>query len=465
MQKILIQKINTALKKNNMKSSFMSRERAAKGQRTHVKIVETSTSNPPVLVTRHVADPKARSTRTIPTPTPLPSPSPSAPSALGAPAAPAAPASTALVPPTSKSKPSSRVAKPRSTPHRISLIDRQKGPSPASVARRQKANPEKTKTKAKAKTKKTPVLTNQSSAKESIITNMSKKSPSKKHGAAKHHERHERQPPGAAAQIDSVRDLQERLLMAQTHVLQWLFVTAKLERATTEQTAAGQRQLYAVWRATEQANAAVASLETLLSAATASHAKKNSLLNETRALRELGAGNLVVSSSSSSSSSSDKMMSSTSTTSNMERHHADVRRAVETKTRDAQLEYQTFANALSSSLVQMPVMNMTSTKSSQNGHVDRSMEKLAQTASVLETALSNELVNVSSLSQEWETLASTVTETVNLLSGAKKNYRIYGDSDEEKKKKKEKQLPLSKDGSGGMLSNAFNRTSRAIGAM
>jgi hypothetical protein len=161
--------------------------------------------------------------------------------------------------------------------------------------------------------------------------------------------------------------------MAQTQVLQWLFVTSKLERATAEQTSAGQRQLYAVWRATDQVQTAVSSMETLLSAANASRARKNSLSNEKRALRELGAGNLVM-------SSSDERASSASKTSDMERHHAGARRAVETKTRDAQLEYKIFADSLSSSLVQMPVTNMTSTRSCQNGNADHSMKKLAQSA-------------------------------------------------------------------------------------
>ena len=176
----------------------------------------------------------------------------------------------------------------------------------------------------------------------------------------------------------------------------------KIEESSTKQTATGQRQLYAVWRATEQAGQTVASLELLLTAAKASQQCKRSLLHESQALRLLGIAPSV-----------------TEERNQMEQEHANKRHALESKTHTSHVEFKAFAEALSSSLSWMSVTGeVSATDSSQNGNLDLAMEQLSRTTTILEAALFNELKSVTLLSNEWETLADTTESVTSILSSS-----------------------------------------------
>ena len=350
------------------------------------------------------------------------------------------------------SKSSTRYSQKQNTPPkpRVSLMDRVKGPSPAALARRAAAvtikptpKPTTPKPTSKNQIKSTSNSISSNSATKSKSTSKPKQSPKQKTSS-------QPQFPGSS-NVDSVRDLQERLLMAQTQILQWLFVTAKLERATTKQTATGQRQLYAVWRATEQAGQAVASLELLLTAAKASQQCKRSLLHESQALRLLGIAPSV-----------------SEERNQMEQEHANKRHALESKTHTSHAEFKAFAEALSSSLSWMSVTGeVSATDSSQNGNLDLAMEQLSRTTTILEAALFNELKSVTLLSNEWETLADTTESVTSILSSSD----VKSVHDLNAFKTKNNSLDLLKrpgttgttgTGTSSLLNNVFNRTSRAI---
>jgi hypothetical protein len=337
------------------------------------------------------------------------------------------------------------LATTKSTATRTSLVDRQTGPSSAALLRRKQAEAKALKPKPKPTT--STIATTRSKKEHQVPRkHISKRSratsPTKKKVAR------ETQPPGTT-QTDTVRDLQERLLMAQTQVIQWLFVSSKLERTASKQTESGQRQIYAVWRATEQAHQRVASLETLLVNAKISQGRKKSLLNESRALRELGAATTAI------------MDESSCNTREME--YNNRRQVVESKTHKAHQEYKQFATDISSSRSWIPVTNMKAIESSQNGNLDLAMEQLAQTTSILEAALSNELSSAVSKSKEWEKLANTLESSANLLAGSTEEVTVTQNHVDTSTITKDNHMH-SMD-SSGLLANAFNRTSRAINSM
>ena len=238
-------------------------------------------------------------------------------------------------------------------------------------------------------------------------------------------------------------------------MIQWLFVTSKLQHATKDQTSTGQRQLYAVWRATEQAHEAVAVLETLLSTVNASQTRKTALIHESRALRELGISPPASVESADSISSSTSSSTSTST-GKIEEDYTQKRRVLEMRISTAHDEFNKFANALSSSLSWMSVTGgLNASESSQNGNLDLSMEQLTRTTTILAAALSNELKSVPLISKEWGKLASTATSTAHMLYCSQKH--------EEDCSQKRSRPPFGQ--AGSVLANAFDRTSRAIDNM
>ena len=403
------------------KSRFLAAERNAKATTKDQEVAITP------LVTRHQkktsSPPPAPSIATPPIPLPQHPPQP--------------------IP-----KPSTKRASPvstKSTPTRTSLVDRQQGPSPASIARRKAATlrtkkPTPTKSPRQPKLAKTSTPAKPSSHRKTTPNRLTpRKTP------------RETQPPGTTP-VDSVRDLHERLSMAQTQALQYLFVSSKLTKATVAQTESGHRQIYAVWRATEQAHQVVASIETLLSAANTSRARHQSLLNEARALRQLGAATAAT---------TTPTTTSTTSTTPIEQEHKHKRDVLESNTRAAQQEFKQFANALSSSLSWIPVTNMTALESSQNGNLDLAMEQFAQTTSRLEKALSNEFSSAAALSKEWDTLASTVEASTKLLAEQIQTMRGQETIVQAGPTTASSSRADASDASFG-LANAFNRTSRAI---
>ena len=91
------------------------------------------------------------------------------------------------------------------------------------------------------------------------------------------------------------------------------------------------------------------------------------------------------------------------------------------------------------------------------------MEQLAQTTSILEAALSNELSSAVSKSKEWEKLANTLESSANLLAGSTEEVTVTQNHVDTSTITKDNHMH-SMD-SSGLLANAFNRTSRAINSM
>lgn len=192
----------------------------------------------------------------------------------------------------------------------------------------------------------------------------------------------------AGGPSDSVRDLHERLMMSQTTILQWLYATARLDDTIKIQVSTMHRQIYAVWRATQQALSTTSRLKRLLLAAKIAREKKNALTREHKALEMVGAIDC--------------------TNASNEHHQLMV------KARD---EFKTFAKALSKSMAYMPVSGMTATTSSNSPLFENALQDLKKVAEALEKAVSGEAPTAIALSQAWAKLATAATETSKLLSG------------------------------------------------
>ena len=192
----------------------------------------------------------------------------------------------------------------------------------------------------------------------------------------------------AGGPSDSVRDLHERLMMSQTTIMQWLYATARLDDTIKIQVDTMHRQIYAVWRATQQALSTTSHLERLLLAAKIARERKNALTREHRALAMVGAMD--------------------STKDSNEHHQLMV------KARD---EFKTFAKALSKSMAYIPVSGMTATTSSNSPLFENALRDLKKVTEALEKAVSGEAATVATVSQAWVKLATAATETSKLLSG------------------------------------------------
>jgi hypothetical protein len=205
----------------------------------------------------------------------------------------------------------------------------------------------------------------------------------------------------AGGPSDSVRDLHERLMMSQTTIMQWLYATARLDDTVKLQASTMQRQVYAVWRATQQALSTTSHLERVLSAAKIARERKNALVREHRALVMVGA----IDNSNGSESSSDR---------NKKYGISTEHQQLMVKSRG---EFKAFAKALSESMGYVPVTGMTATASSESPVLEDALRDLKNITGALERAVSGEAATVASLSEAWSKLAAAATDASKLLSG------------------------------------------------
>lgn len=201
----------------------------------------------------------------------------------------------------------------------------------------------------------------------------------------------------AGGPSDTIRDLHERLMLAQTKILQWLYATARLDNTAKLQAGSMQRQVYAVWRATQQALNTTSHFERVLSAAKFSFERRKALLREYKALQALGA-----------IEQQDKCGTPNADILNQQQNELILR---------GQSEFKTFVKALSNSLEHMPVFGMTATTSSQSILLENSLRDLKSISSAIKSAISSEASTIRQLAQSWSKLAKNALDASKLLAG------------------------------------------------